>query len=92
MEPVVLEPGRVARVASGAVRLSFDLPRFGISLLTLEPSSPNKREASSTGDAGCSCGRPAPARAPLSSLLALSLVVALSRRRRFAGRVRPEHS
>ena len=55
MEPVVLERERVVRVLDGAVSLSFDLPRFGISLLTLAPSSVSAHDASPTSDAGCSC-------------------------------------
>ncbi len=82
MEPVVLEPERVVDVAGRAVSLAFDLPRFGISLLTLVPS--DEREASTpSDDTGCSCRASAPTRTPLRALLALSLAVALVRRRRF---------
>src|SRR6185503_18773728 len=38
MEPSELEPARGVDVANGAVNLSFDLPRFGISLVTLAPA------------------------------------------------------
>jgi xylan 1,4-beta-xylosidase len=83
MEPVALERERVVRVVDGAVNLSFDLPRFGISLVSLAPSKTGEREASPASDAGCSCGLTAPARTPLPALLlALPLAVGLVRRRR----------
>jgi xylan 1,4-beta-xylosidase len=82
MEPVVLERERVVSVAGGTVSLSFDLPRFGISLVSLAPSNAGEREASPASDAGCSCGLTAPARTPLPALLALPLAVGLVRRRR----------
>jgi xylan 1,4-beta-xylosidase len=85
MEPVVLEPEHVVDVAGGAVSLSFDLPRFGISLMTLAPSNGSERDVSPTSDAGCSCRFPSRARTPLLALLALA--VALTRRR-FAQRAR----
>ena len=71
MEPVVLEPEHVVDVAGGAVSLSFDLPRFGISLMTLAPSNASEHDASPASDAGCSCRFPAKARTPLLALLAL---------------------
>jgi xylan 1,4-beta-xylosidase len=40
MEPAVLERERVVAVTDGAVTLTFELPRFGISLVTLVASSP----------------------------------------------------
>jgi xylan 1,4-beta-xylosidase len=78
MEPAVLERERAVRVEGGTVRLSFDLPRFGISLVSLAPSNVGEREASSASDAGCSCGLIAPARTPLQALLALLLAVGVS--------------
>jgi xylan 1,4-beta-xylosidase len=39
MEPIALGPARViVDVPAGAVALDFDLPRFGVSLVTLEPA------------------------------------------------------
>jgi xylan 1,4-beta-xylosidase len=83
MEPAVLEPGHVAPVTGGAVSLSFDLPRFGISLLTLEPGNKSEREASPQTNAGCSYLTAAP---PRTSLLPLAFAVALIHRRRSAHR------
>ena len=37
MEPAPLEPARTVDVVGGAVTLDFDLPRFGVSLITLTP-------------------------------------------------------
>jgi xylan 1,4-beta-xylosidase len=82
MEPAVLERGRLLEITSGAARLSFELPRFGLSLLTITPSSARPREPSSTGDEACSCRFPGRARPELPALLSLALVVGLSRRRR----------
>jgi xylan 1,4-beta-xylosidase len=78
MAPVVLDPKHVARVTGGTVSVSFDLPRFGISLVTLTPSKESEREAAPTSQAGCACRFAAPARTPLPVLLALA--VALTRR------------
>jgi xylan 1,4-beta-xylosidase len=39
MEPSPLEPARTVDVVGGAVTLDFDLPRFGISLITLTPEA-----------------------------------------------------
>jgi xylan 1,4-beta-xylosidase len=86
MEPVVLERERTTGVANGTVTLSFDLPRFGISLVSLAPATPNERERSPEGDAGCSCRFPARSRTPLPVVLVISVVVALARRRRPARR------
>jgi xylan 1,4-beta-xylosidase len=40
MEPAPLEPTRAVDVVGGAVTLDFDLPRFGVSLVTLVPQLP----------------------------------------------------
>lgn len=71
MEPVVIEPAHVAAVVNGAVSLSFDLPRFGISLLTLEPprstdagapdaSSSEGQDGAYVEQGGCRCRTVAP--------------------------------
>ncbi len=75
-----LEPKRVVEVDGRTVTLSFDLPRFGISLLTLEPS----REATpaSPGDTAFSCRTSAPASAPLPLSMSLLLAATLLARRR----------
>jgi xylan 1,4-beta-xylosidase len=43
MEPASLERERVVAVTDGIVTLTFELPRFGISLVTLVPSSASSR-------------------------------------------------
>jgi xylan 1,4-beta-xylosidase len=88
MEPVVLSSGQAAIVADGNVRLSFDLPRFGVSLIELAPLHDGEPDAS-RNDAGnnaasCSFRLPARARIPLPALPAVSLAIALARRRRLA--------
>jgi xylan 1,4-beta-xylosidase len=79
MEPVVLERDRVVDVTNGAVNLSFDLPRFGISLVTLAPAKPS--DAPRTSDADCSCRLPAPAHTPPAWLVPPLLAVAAGWRR-----------
>lgn len=83
MAPVVLDPAQVAPVTGGAVSLSFDLPRFGVSLIELAPPSPSGRDAPHPSDSSCACPRASASRHPLGTLLALSLAVALTRYRRF---------
>jgi xylan 1,4-beta-xylosidase len=57
MQPVALEPAHRIDVADGAVTLDFDLPRFGISLVTLTPPSlpdasvPDSLESAEAGGA-----------------------------------------
>jgi xylan 1,4-beta-xylosidase len=82
MEPVVLERGRVVSLVDGAVRLSFDLPRFGISLFSLAPTGSTESVAPPASNDGCSCRLRAPVRSPVPAFLALFLSVALARRRR----------
>jgi xylan 1,4-beta-xylosidase len=85
MEPVVLERDRVIEVSSGSVRFSFELPRFGISLVTLVPSSGGEPEPSPPGDDGCGChlvGQSRPMRKSVLALFALPLVGGFARRRR----------
>jgi len=79
MVPALLAREQVTPVASGAVRLAFELPRFGISLLTLVPGSESQRATPPSG-ASCSCGLTAPAQRSLPALWALLL--AFARRRR----------
>jgi xylan 1,4-beta-xylosidase len=87
MEPVVLERERVVSVTNGIVAHSFELPRFGISLVTLTPAQPPKAsEAPRAGGAGCSCRSSAPAPVPPSALLALVLGLFGVVRRRYSWR------
>ncbi len=57
MDPVPLGATQTLDVAGGAVRLSFDLPRFGISLVTLSPAT-GATDAST--DAPADTGAPTP--------------------------------
>jgi xylan 1,4-beta-xylosidase len=82
MVPVELSPQHEVAVVNGAVSLSFDLPRFGISLLTLSPPNAGEAEVSSASDASSSCRLSAAPRSERSVLLALSLLVALAYARR----------
>lgn len=81
MEPVVLERERSVAVTDGAVRLSFELPRFGVSLLTLTPGvapAPPEREP------GCSCRHRAPGPVSPPVLVVALVLAALGARRRRA--------
>jgi xylan 1,4-beta-xylosidase len=82
MEPVVLERERVVRVTDGAVSVSFELPRFGISLVTLTPSDGKKPETPPADDGACSCRVPARPTESAPLLFVLSLCAALIGRRR----------
>ena len=58
MEPSPLEPARTVDVVGGAVTLDFDLPRFGVSLITLTPEAAGDGGAPDAGgtDAATSDG------------------------------------
>jgi xylan 1,4-beta-xylosidase len=81
MEPVVLERERIVRVTNGVARFSFELPRFGISLVTLTPSDGKQPATPPPNDAGCSCKLNPRVPTPPLALLALILGIALARRR-----------
>ncbi len=68
MAPVIVESGKVLGVQGRRVTFSFELPRFGLSLLTLVPSpegggteagaaesGPLTDRASTTHEGGCNC-------------------------------------
>jgi xylan 1,4-beta-xylosidase len=82
MEPGVLESEREVDATGGTVTLSFELPRFGISLVTLEPVAESPRETSLAAFGGCSCRIGASARTPLVALVPFVLAVRVARRRR----------
>lgn len=82
MVSLEFEPERVVEVEGGRVTLSFDLPRFGVSLLTLGPSTERESEALPKAGGGCSCRTSPRPPAPLPLSVATVLVVALNRRRR----------
>jgi xylan 1,4-beta-xylosidase len=81
MEPVLLSTEQVTPRAGGAVSLSFDLPRFGISLLEIAPVDAGEQQVSQARESGCSCRFTAARRSPLPALLALALLVGLAQRR-----------
>ena len=51
MDPMPLNPPQTVAVTAGTVSLSFDLPRFGISLLTIGPASGTSDAAVTQPDA-----------------------------------------
>jgi len=61
MDPSLLVPdGTFAVAAEGTVDVDFDLPRFGISLVTIQPAGVATDGGSTTlltraGTSGCSC-------------------------------------
>jgi len=91
MEPTLLEAPRVLDVADGAVTLDFDLPRFGISLITLAPLA-TVGDASAgdsgtalgggTGSGGCGCAVAVPCGAGTETLLSVAMVAVLVLARR----------
>ena len=56
MDPVMIEPPHAVAVSDGAVRLDFELPRFGISLFTLDPGPADPPRSAQGGGSGCACG------------------------------------
>lgn len=66
MDPVALNPPQTVAVTGGAVTVTFDLPRFGISLVTISPigesdaSSVGTPEGGSVADAGSVLDAPMP--------------------------------
>ncbi len=101
MDPVPLGAAQTFDVAGGAVSLSFDLPRFGISLLTLSPAA-GATDASAAdgavtppstkgGGGGCACavtrGGGAPVPRALTFLVVVAGLAALRGRRRARGGV-----
>lgn len=80
MESSTFEPQRVVEVSDGVVTLSFDLPRFGVSLLSLGPYRSGAHDETLAARGGCEC-RAAVASARTPAVLTLLLAVALIRRR-----------
>jgi len=86
MDALELEPERVADLAGKTVTLSFELPRFAVSLLTLTPFSadqakPPPTDGASLGGGGCSCRTSAEKGTAGDPLLATLLFAGLARRR-----------
>ncbi len=99
MDPSPLTPERTAAVSPhGDVDLDFDLPRFGVSLVTLMPAAPSTGGASASGMVdstdGCGCRVVRDAPPPSTPLLgvAAAVLAAIVRRRkpalRFVGAIR----
>jgi xylan 1,4-beta-xylosidase len=87
MEPVVLSQEEAQLAADGTLRLSLELPRFGLSLLELAPSEQSD-ETRSTSPSGCSLPPAPAAKSALPALLALGLGLALTARQVLARRRR----
>jgi xylan 1,4-beta-xylosidase len=79
MEPAVLSRDPVAPAADGTVRFSFELPRFGLSLVTIAHAT--EPAAASDSGSGCALRRATPGRWPRCGWLAVAIAVALVRRR-----------
>jgi xylan 1,4-beta-xylosidase len=91
MEPLTLEPAPTVAVTNGEVRLDFELPRFGITLVTLTPgNSADVVEAADPevglrgGGGGCACALSArrPDEAGRGGGLAIVLLTLAGLRRR----------
>lgn len=83
MEPVDLDEGSLTEVVDGRVSLSMDLPRFGISLITLTPSDERVAPSPAPKGPGCTCRTVPTARAEaLCSLLLVGCAAGGRRRRR----------
>ena len=81
---LVFEPDSIVTNHAGEVELSFELPRFGVSLLTLTSDPENSEIPPALEGEGCSCAmapRPLPTPSLLMTMLGLVLGRLLSRRR-----------
>jgi xylan 1,4-beta-xylosidase len=57
MDPSPLVPDRILAAVGGSIGLDFDLPRFGVSLVTLQPAAGDSDGGDvGTGGGGCACG------------------------------------
>ncbi len=81
MQPVELAKADPATIADGKLTLSFELPRFGVSLLTLTPGNEAEPPEESAPAPGCDCRLTSVAGETVSPLLAFLLGLALLRRR-----------
>jgi xylan 1,4-beta-xylosidase len=82
MEPVVLASEQTVPVEAGIAKLSFELPRFGISLLEFAPRQARELDATRPNDSSCSYRTPERRGGPMPKLFALlALAIALTRRR-----------
>jgi xylan 1,4-beta-xylosidase len=52
MDPEPLQPTQTVAVTGGSVTLNFDLPRFGISLVTIDPAGASDASTAGTPDSG----------------------------------------
>lgn len=92
MTSLEFEPEKVLKISEGSLSLSFDLPRFGVSLLTLSPATEEQKksllveESPSMDPSGCYCHMSSQARAskPPFLLLFLALAAATARRKSHA--------
>jgi uncharacterized protein (TIGR03382 family) len=80
MHPVVLEQRDLERTNDGTVTLSFDLPRFGISLVTLERRREPVSSLAPKSGTLCSHRSLPPGNAPVFALGALALALLCRRR------------
>lgn len=81
MKPVVLAREQLA-VSAGTVTLRFELPRYGLSLFTLEPATPSERDAPAAHEPGCSLGPTGATRYAWACALLLTAFAGRSARRR----------
>ncbi|HTV22588.1 MAG TPA: hypothetical protein VMG12_28060 [Polyangiaceae bacterium] len=88
MHPVVLSRESRAVAAGATLNLSFELPRFGLSLVTIAPVQANEPAAPRASESGCSLGHPRErsGRLPLLPLsMPLLLASALAAARSLSG-------
>ncbi|HKO93416.1 MAG TPA: hypothetical protein VJU61_19815, partial [Polyangiaceae bacterium] len=88
MLPVVLSRQPVVPAADGSLRLSLELPRFGLSLFEIAPLDESNDRAGSSSQSGCSLPSTPSGRDALPASLALALGGTVLSRRRRAERAR----
>jgi xylan 1,4-beta-xylosidase len=83
-DAVAFEPAKQVEVTNGTLTVSFELPRYGVSLLTIEGAVDGSGAPvdSTQGSRGCSCALLPIADAAHTNLLAFALVALVLRRLR----------
>jgi xylan 1,4-beta-xylosidase len=84
MAPAVFQDEREANVTNGTVTLSFELPRFGLSLVTLAKRAAPAAEPSAAAATGCSCDIRSAKGTTYSAFVGLFVALVSLRRRRRA--------
>ncbi len=85
MNALEFEPTRLVRTVEDSTSISFELPRFGVSLLTLEAATGDEHFSTDDSNTGCSCRSHPSSKSSRPPALSLALIAALLLRLRRSG-------